>query len=89
MAEASAQERTEKATPKRRQEARKKGQVAQSREIPSVMILMTAFGTFRGYSLEFIKILVRWISIRYPMPALYLGRFTGVCLAFSYRFFCR
>jgi len=46
MAEASAQERTEKATPKRRQEARKKGQVAQSREIPSVMILMTALGIF-------------------------------------------
>lgn len=46
MAEASAQERTEKATPKRRQEARKKGQVAQSREIPSVMILMAALGIF-------------------------------------------
>ncbi|MGD9307457.1 MAG: EscU/YscU/HrcU family type III secretion system export apparatus switch protein, partial [Desulfobacterales bacterium] len=46
MAETSAQERTEKATPKRRQEARKKGQVAQSREISSVMILMTALGIF-------------------------------------------
>jgi flagellar biosynthetic protein FlhB len=46
MAETSAQERTEKATPKRRQEARKKGQVAQSREIPSVMILITALGIF-------------------------------------------
>ncbi|MGD8765841.1 MAG: flagellar biosynthesis protein FlhB [Desulfobacteraceae bacterium] len=46
MAEKSSQERTEKATPKRRQEARKKGQVAQSREIPSVMILMTALGIF-------------------------------------------
>ena len=46
MAEKSAQERTEKATQKRRQEARKKGQVVQSREIPSVMILMTALGIF-------------------------------------------
>lgn len=46
MPETSAQERTEKATQKRRQEARKKGQVAQSREIPSVMILMTALGIF-------------------------------------------
>jgi flagellar biosynthetic protein FlhB len=46
MPESSGQERTEKATPKRRQEARKKGQVAQSREIPSVLILMTALGFF-------------------------------------------
>ena len=46
MPESGGQERTEKATPKRRQEARKKGQVAQSREIPSVMILMTAMAFF-------------------------------------------
>ncbi|MGD2184589.1 MAG: flagellar biosynthesis protein FlhB [Desulfobacterales bacterium] len=46
MPESGSQERTEKATPKRRQEARKKGQVAQSREITSVMILMTAIGFF-------------------------------------------
>jgi flagellar biosynthetic protein FlhB len=46
MPEASGQERTEKATPKKREEARKKGQVAQSREIPSVLILMTMLGLF-------------------------------------------
>lgn len=46
MPESGGQERTEKATPKRRQEARKKGQVAQSRELPSVMILMTALAFF-------------------------------------------
>jgi flagellar biosynthetic protein FlhB len=33
-------ERTEKATPKRRSEARKKGQVAKSREIATVMVLL-------------------------------------------------
>ena len=33
-------ERTEKATPKRRTEARKKGQVAKSREVTSVMVLL-------------------------------------------------
>ena len=33
-------ERTEKATPKRRSEARKKGQVAKSREVTSVMVLL-------------------------------------------------
>ncbi len=46
MPESAGQERTEKATPKRRERARRKGQVAQSREIPSVLILMTAMGFF-------------------------------------------
>ncbi len=43
MAEDSFAERTEQATPKRRSEARKKGQVAKSREIPSVMVMMAGF----------------------------------------------
>jgi len=40
MAEESFSERSEQATPKRREEARRKGQVAKSREIPSIFILM-------------------------------------------------
>jgi flagellar biosynthetic protein FlhB len=43
MAEDSFAEKTEQATPKRRGEARKKGQVAKSREIPSVMVMMAGF----------------------------------------------
>jgi flagellar biosynthetic protein FlhB len=39
MAEESFQERTEKATPKRREDARKKGQVARSAELSSVAVL--------------------------------------------------
>jgi flagellar biosynthetic protein FlhB len=46
MPEGKDQEKTEPATPKRREEARNKGQVALSREIPSVMIMMTALGVF-------------------------------------------
>lgn len=46
MPESGGQERTERATAKRREEARRKGQVPQSREIPSVLILMTAMGVF-------------------------------------------
>jgi flagellar biosynthetic protein FlhB len=46
MAEATGQERTEKATGKRRMEARKRGQVAISREIPSTLILFTLLGVF-------------------------------------------
>lgn len=39
MAEENLQDKTEKATPRRRERARSKGQVAKSREIPSVMVL--------------------------------------------------
>jgi len=46
MADAAAQDKTEKATPRRRREARKKGQVAQSKEISSVLILLTTMGVF-------------------------------------------
>jgi len=44
MPEGHDQERTEPATPKRRQEARGKGNVAQSKEIPSVLALLGALG---------------------------------------------
>lgn len=40
-------ERTEKASPKKRQDARKKGQVLQSREITTAMVLLFAFITLR------------------------------------------
>ena len=40
MAEESFQEKTEQATPKRREDARKKGQVVRSAELSSVAILM-------------------------------------------------
>jgi flagellar biosynthesis protein FlhB len=46
MADGQDQERTEKATPKKREEARKKGQIAQSREIPSVLVLLSALSVF-------------------------------------------
>jgi flagellar biosynthetic protein FlhB len=40
------QEKTEKATGKRRQEARQRGQVAISREIPSTLVMLTALAVF-------------------------------------------
>ena len=46
MPENTGQERTEQETPKRKQDARKKGQVAQSQEISSVLILMVAPALF-------------------------------------------
>ena len=46
MARKNYQDKTEKPTPKRLKDARKKGQVAQSKEIPSVVILMASVGVF-------------------------------------------
>lgn len=42
-------EKTEKATPKKRQDARKKGQVAKSMELPSAMILFSVMLLLFGY----------------------------------------
>jgi flagellar biosynthesis protein FlhB len=46
MGQGNDQEKTEPASPKKREDARGKGQVAQSREIPSVLILFSALGVF-------------------------------------------
>ena len=49
MSDQGFQEKTEKPTPKRKKEAREKGQVAKSIEIGSVSILMGALGVFFFY----------------------------------------
>ena len=46
MSDSTDQERTEQATPKKRGDARKKGQVAKSKEVPSVMVLLSALTVF-------------------------------------------
>jgi len=46
MPETNGQERTEQATAKKRSDSRRKGQVAQSKEIPSALILITSLGIF-------------------------------------------
>lgn len=45
MAEGDFQEKSEKATPKKRSEARKKGEVAKSRDLPSVVVLLGGVST--------------------------------------------
>ena len=46
MSQDSGMDRTEKPTPKKLADARKKGQIAQSREIPSALILLTSLTVF-------------------------------------------
>ncbi len=67
MAEGSFEERTERATPRRREEAKKKGQIPKSREICSVMVLFTG-----GSVLFFLgSFMVRQIS---ELTIQYLGQ---------------
>ena len=46
MADQSSEDKTEQATPKKREDARKKGEVAKSRELPSVAVLLSGLFTF-------------------------------------------
>jgi len=62
MAESSSQEKTEDATPKRLRDARKKGQVAKSRDLNTIIILIAAFGLIvfmRGYIAENLRSLMQ------------------------------
>ncbi len=62
MPESPGQERTERATGKRRMEARKRGQVALSREIPSTLILITGLGVFYFAGTRLLEDLMRIFS---------------------------
>lgn len=55
-------DKTEKATPKKRKEARKKGQVLQSREITSAMVLMFVFVTLRIYGGTIYKLIADFMK---------------------------
>lgn len=62
MAEGPDQDKTEPASPKKREDARKKGQIAKSREIPSVAILLCALSVFYfsgGWMLNQLGIIMR------------------------------
>lgn len=48
-------EKTEKATPKRRKEQRKEGNVVQSQDIVGAVVLLCIFGTFRAMGREYLN----------------------------------
>jgi len=62
MAEATGQEKTERATGKRRHEARRRGQVALSREIPSTLIMLTVLGVFYFAGSHLLDQLIRLVA---------------------------
>jgi flagellar biosynthetic protein FlhB len=49
MAEESFEEKTEQPTPRKREDTRKKGEVAKSREVPSVAVLLTGLITLTAF----------------------------------------
>jgi flagellar biosynthetic protein FlhB len=55
MPEEQAQERTEEATPRRREEAKRRGQIVKSRELSSVALLSTGFLSFLVLSFVFFQ----------------------------------
>ena len=62
MAEENFGEKTEQPTPRRRRELRKKGEVAKSRELPSVAVLMAGlvslalFGSYMYTQMQQVKL---------------------------------
>lgn len=63
------EERTEPATPKRREEARKKGHIAKTKELPTAMMILTAGLVFYIYGPRFNQILMQsfryyWVDIK-------------------------
>ena len=55
MPEEPLEERTEEPTPRRREEARKRGQIVKSRELSSVAIIASGFFTFLLLSYMFFQ----------------------------------
>ncbi len=81
------QEKTEKATPKKREESRKKGQVAKSSDLPGALILLFVFASFLmlgGYYQNNILLLFRslfqdWLLLEVT-PENVMGLFLNVIL---------
>ncbi|MDC0611032.1 flagellar biosynthesis protein FlhB [Vibrio sp.] len=62
MAESDGQERTEEATPRRRQQAREKGQVARSKELASVSVLVAGSVALMWFGQSLAKDIYRMMS---------------------------
>lgn len=84
-------DKTEKATPKKRQDARKKGQVLQSREISSALVLMLVFVSLRvfgGNMYSQILLFTKRVLSEYPkienlyMPDILLKLFIDIITVF-------
>ncbi len=71
MAEETGQERTERATDRRREETRKKGQVARSIEVNSVMILFASFGVLMLFGKRILTVIGNIITGSFTISSSY------------------
>lgn len=91
FAQSAGGDKTEKATPRKRQDSRKKGQVLQSREITSALVLMMVFVTLRIFGsnmLNEILLFTNKVLTEYPkiedlfMPDILLKIFIDAVIVF-------
>ncbi|MGB4482587.1 MAG: EscU/YscU/HrcU family type III secretion system export apparatus switch protein, partial [bacterium] len=76
-----AQEKTEPATPRRREEARRKGQVFKSQELASALLLMAAFAglyLFFPYMVGEFQKLVVWVYSQQPEQLVSIAGLSGI-----------
>ena len=64
------QERTEEATPERREEFRQKGQIAVSKDVTSVFVLASIIGYFSFYFPIFAGKLIRYLTFSFEQGVL-------------------
>lgn len=90
MAESGAQEKTEKPTPRRLQEARKKGNIARSMDVNTAVVLIAAVA---GIKLQFGAMGGRMVDLttnflgRLPQDDLTTGELYRLLMALSFQFF--
>ena len=84
------QEKTERASPKKREKARKKGQVVKSREVASVAVLLASLAFFWfGSSAMFAKImaLARWLITQSGQFNVNCNNIQGLSVGIVYKIF--
>lgn len=90
MPEDSGQEKTEDATPRKREKAREEGQVARSVEIPSVMVLLASIVTlhfFIGFVYDKMRHLIQTSLTFDKIPLMDIHEFVRLSYNFTYIFF--
>lgn len=88
MADTDRSKRTEQPTPKRKHDARAKGQVAKSRELGSVSILMATLIAFHFYGVQFVRRLselMQWLLQSSGELTIQTGSLRGLLFHLSLR----
>lgn len=80
----ASEERTEAATPRRRQEARKKGQVGKSNEVASALVILIGFSILVAYGPYMFSAIMKWMAWTLSPEVLARMRLTETNVAFLF-----